>query len=149
MDEHQRVSQGLPSDASWISNQPSLPAGDGDRSTDLSYQSKQCSLCHTILPSSAGFKQHMSEFHGNFMPVQCSLCGKGFQSISGLNHHKLIHMGQKFRCSICEKTFTQKSKVKRHLITIHRCQPCQYCDGIFRIGQEYDHHIISCSRAKD
>ena len=121
-------------------------SGDGVNEDTSSQELNQCTLCQISLPPAA-LKKHMSEQHGDFMPFQCSLCGKGFRSSTGLKHHELIHMGMSFRCPICQKTFTQKSKVKRHLQTIHKCQPCFYCERVFSMGQEYDQHIVSCSAA--
>ncbi|CAL1530104.1 unnamed protein product [Lymnaea stagnalis] len=94
--------------------------------------------------SSSTLRQHLSQIHGHDMPFQCTLCGKGFYSVSGLNHHKRKHAGQTFLCPICDTTFTQKSKVKRHLRSIHGCIPCSTCPGIFRVGQEYDLHVLCC-----
>lgn len=105
----------------------------------------RCPHCH-LVTSSADIKQHISHYHGNQMPVQCSQCGKGFFSVSGLKHHMLIHKGLRFRCPICDATFTQKSKVKRHLKGVHGCLPCVSCSGTFQIGLEYDQHVLNCHR---
>ncbi|KAK7011012.1 myoneurin-like isoform X3 [Biomphalaria glabrata] len=113
----------------------SLPLGPKDIS--------RCRHCNIEL-FAANLKKHLSEAHGYNMPFHCSLCGKGFLSTSGLYHHKRNHAGQKFRCPICDVTFTQKSKVKRHLISIHGCMPCSTCDGVYPTGSEYDQHVLHC-----
>ncbi|XP_059151174.1 zinc finger and BTB domain-containing protein 17-like isoform X10 [Physella acuta] len=103
-----------------------------------------CPHCRVVLPA-ALLSKHVAEIHGaEEKPFQCRVCGKGFLSISGLNHHKLHHTGQKFMCPICDTTFTQKGKVKRHLKNIHGCLPCSSCQGLFRIGPEFEQHVLYC-----
>lgn len=103
----------------------------------------QCPHCQVII-SSLAMKQHIAHYHSGVMPVRCLQCGKGFFSVSGLKHHVLIHKGMKFRCPICDTTFTQKSKVKRHLKNVHGSLPCVSCSGIFQIGSDYDQHVLNC-----
>eukprot|EP00466_Bigelowiella_natans_P009002 jgi/Bigna1/133678/aug1.22_g8386 len=48
--------------------------------------------------------------------VQCSLCRKSFYDRSSLRKHKLsIHLGMRpFKCTKCNSTFTQKKNLKDH-----------------------------------
>ncbi|XP_013073707.2 myoneurin-like isoform X13 [Biomphalaria glabrata] len=101
----------------------------------------ECPHCQEKVLSTS-FKTHLSQFHGNKMPFQCQLCGKGFFSTSGLNHHKLAHEGRKFMCTICDSKFNQKSHLKTHLNKIHKLSQCTVCSLLFNIGHEFNQHIL-------
>ena len=49
-------------------------------------------------------------------PPTCAVCGGVFKSISGLSHHKKIHVsdGQVFKCEQCNKTFGTKRYLLQH-----------------------------------
>ncbi|XP_066141008.1 zinc finger protein pita-like [Euwallacea fornicatus] len=44
----------------------------------------------------------------------CTLCPKVFCHASGLSRHLLTHTGKTFKCQECDKTFTDKSSLRRH-----------------------------------
>ncbi|EFO17577.2 hypothetical protein LOAG_10921 [Loa loa] len=39
---------------------------------------------------------------------KCKTCGKGFARSSDMNRHMRIHIGEKFNCTVCFKTFLGK-----------------------------------------
>jgi transcription elongation factor Elf1 len=109
--------------------------------TSKGYNSSECPHCKEEIISTS-LKSHLSRFHGNLMPFQCQLCGKGFQSVSGLHHHTLAHEGRKFMCTICDSRFNQKSHLKTHLNKIHKLVQCSICSQIFGIGPEFNQHML-------
>ncbi|XP_059155930.1 zinc finger protein Gfi-1-like isoform X8 [Physella acuta] len=106
-----------------------------------------CFFCPEILPDKAALKAHMSQFHGHSMPFTCTLCGKGYASLSGLNHHMRLHEGKAYLCPVCDSKFTQKSTMKTHLKGIHMSSQCPECSAILKIGPEYDIHVLNCKTA--
>ena len=63
----------------------------------------------------------------------CLICDKRFANWSVLSgHFRSIHLGQTFRCPICDKTIsiTNKSRHKREMHD-NRRKKCQYCDKEF------------------
>ncbi|CAG9856317.1 unnamed protein product [Phyllotreta striolata] len=44
----------------------------------------------------------------------CSLCPKVFCHASGLSRHLVTHTGKTFKCRVCDKSFTDKSCLRRH-----------------------------------
>ncbi|KAG5880663.1 hypothetical protein JTB14_037562 [Gonioctena quinquepunctata] len=51
----------------------------------------------------------------------CSLCPKVFCHASGLSRHLVTHTGKTFKCRDCDKSFTDKSSLRRHhLQTSHQ-----------------------------
>ncbi|XP_052773081.1 zinc finger protein 271-like [Mya arenaria] len=51
--------------------------------------------------------------------VQCVLCGKLFASLTSYNRHRWKHLGRRFYCTKCPKSFTSSSAMKCHDIIIH------------------------------
>lgn len=82
-------------------------------------------------------------FQQQQQPYECSLCGKGYATLSGLTLHMETHSGKSYVCPVCDAKFTQRGTMKRHLKSIHRCQQCTECEGVFHCGPEFDQHVLS------
>ncbi|XP_059151170.1 zinc finger protein 236-like isoform X7 [Physella acuta] len=105
-----------------------------------------CPKCKIDMPAVL-LKKHLEEFHGQRKIFQCDQCGRGFFSSTGLSLHQERHLGKKFMCPICDSSFTQKGKIKRHLQNIHGCTPCSTCSGIFPTGPEFNQHVLQCANS--
>ena len=70
-------------------------------------------------------------YHGNLSPRPivlhlCNTCGKTFDCQSKLDMHSRIHTGdQPFKCEVCERAFTQKGNLRRHMFT-HRTKSTKF-----------------------
>ena len=48
-------------------------------------------------------------------PHLCSVCGKGFPTVTMLKQHSAVHTGERnYACKPCHKTFTQASGLWKH-----------------------------------
>lgn len=62
----------------------------------------------------------------------CTICGKGFVRLFLLQKHETTHITEKNeKCSICDKMFATREKLRRHLLTTHATEKrfkCDKCD---------------------
>ncbi|XP_058237046.1 zinc finger protein 250-like isoform X3 [Hemibagrus wyckioides] len=98
-----------------------------------------CSICGQELMSAAFLTRHM-KMHENRMkqktlrPHVCTVCEKGYPTLSALNVHMKSHSVDKpFRCDLCGNCFKTKGNLKCHQ-SIHTGQrpfQCAYCQMSF------------------
>ena len=103
-----------------------------------------CTACNTTYQIPSEFQEHMAVVHQKYMPHVCSLCGKCYGSQSGLCLHMQAHKGKTYVCPACDSNFSRKSTMKRHLRSMHNRDQCSECQGIFRLGEEYNQHVFHC-----
>ena len=79
---------------------------------------------------------------------KCSFCDKNFTRKFSLNRHLFLHTGEKpFKCSVCAKTFAQKSDKERHE-TIHSELlhfECVLCIKRFKTKKNLSSHLVTHS----
>ena len=108
-------------------------------------QQIQCPHCPMILHSTRDLTAHISAAHSEALPYTCDLCGKGYMTSQGLNHHhKSAHLGKQFTCPVCKSMFTHKYLMKRHLKNVHGAAQCDSCSMMFEIGEEFNSHLMQC-----
>lgn len=106
--------------------------------------STYCPFCKETFPDMSYFRSHMANLHNDQMPFSCSLCGRGYLSASGLARHMQSHRGKTFTCPICDSRFTQKFTIKPHLRTVHGLEQCTACSMLFKLGFEFNQHVLTC-----
>ncbi|KAM3603747.1 uncharacterized protein V6R79_001405 [Siganus canaliculatus] len=86
----------------------------------------------------SGHKQHVQAPNG-ILPVDsvfsCSICGKSFSAKSTLRRHMVCHTDEKpFSCSVCKKSFSRKYSLKCHMTCHSEEKPfsCSVCKKVFR-----------------
>merc|ERR1712008_505529 len=74
---------------------------------------------------------------------KCSICDASFTENGNMKKHiKSVHEGQKFKCSICDSSFTQSGDLKRHIATVHeKSFHCSICDASFARRETLKKHI--------
>ncbi|KAI8792685.1 zinc finger protein 37 isoform X19 [Biomphalaria glabrata] len=83
----------------------------------------ECPHCQEKVLSTS-FKTHLSQFHGNKMPFQCQLCGKGrlsmiTQELQSFPKQASASSATPHKCAFCNKTFVHALTYRKHLCESH------------------------------
>lgn len=116
------------------------------RLTDSS-ENFHCPFCGSSFSTRAFYQKHLNTLHREekALPYICSICQKGFFSMTGLRHHLEAHKGWQFGCTICDARFQHKHNLRRHIEGVHKMRECRGCFKLFPIGPDYNKHVLSCS----
>lgn len=88
-------------------------------------QGRSCIKCNrTFLSKKTLEKHHCAMDSASKAKVEaklmCSACGRLFSDGTMLKEHELIHLGiVPFKCDICQKQFTHKPYLRKHMRTVH------------------------------
>ncbi|XP_060824585.1 zinc finger protein 600-like [Bombus pascuorum] len=100
-------------------------------------------------------QQIESEHSENVQQLQvkkykCDVCSKSFSQKSKLLTHRFSHSGQQpFKCPNCVKGYSSKSKLNAHmrLHTKTNVHPCKMCDKIFAYPSYLQEHLKTHRRS--
>lgn len=107
-----------------------------------------CSICGHIAKCRAYLLRHELT-HSDAKPLMCEECGTCFKTVSDLNAHKRLHMGQEYICKCCGFTCKQAKVLRRHML-VHeekRLQ-CPECHYTARRREDLRKHIVSMHGGK-
>ncbi|GFR98404.1 zinc finger protein 710 [Elysia marginata] len=107
---------------------------------------KQCPYCPETFMCERLLKKHLSECHGNMLPYQCKMCGKGCFSRQNLAFHMKGHEGRNYSCSVCGQKFTLKHHLTRHTVAKHGVFQCSNCMAVFKFSHDFQHHTSHCQK---
>ena len=118
-----------------------LKKGDNGNSKSAPFTCEECGKeCQT----SNLFRQHMYKHRGE----NCKYCGKRLASKTALMWHENAHEGiMNFQCSMCEKSFVSKSRLKQHMDQIHHDEEdseheCNLCHKIYKRSYLLKRHLV-------
>ncbi|VVC99044.1 unnamed protein product, partial [Leptidea sinapis] len=117
-----------------------------------------CELCGIELNSAREYRSHFRRIHRDqnrtkYPPVRrphmCEECGKIYQTQAALKYHHLTHKGEKpFACPHCDKSFTGKIGLTKHLrvhsdVTVKTTYPCKICGKQFStVSNRWRHMFV-------
>ena len=110
----------------------------------------KCELCpnHKGFGVKSNFNAHMAKVHGAKLP--CEFCGKVLHDVKSLRSHVMSKHKRDdcpFQCEICQKKFSKRSYLIRHIEFVHKNDgsgsdlKCDQCEEKFRHQFLLDDHI--------
>ncbi|XP_055683197.1 zinc finger protein 16 [Lutzomyia longipalpis] len=107
------------------------------------FQPYKCMLCGETFLDEPTIKEHIDTTHADELTTHsCRLCGKVCRDSKSLMKHAWDHSREKkHSCSKCAKTFHNKARLKRHMMS-HRdkCVTCDVCGDRFPDGRSLMNH---------
>lgn len=145
---HSRQTSHSPATSRPSFYEQSFVHSDLSRNSILNSDSYSCSYCQESFPTRILYQKHLNNNHREegALPFICTICQKGFFSLTGLRHHMEAHKGRQFMCVVCDSKFQHKHHLKRHIEGVHNLKECRLCLGIFPMGPEFDSHILHCGQ---
>jgi len=104
----------------------------------------QCQICGDSFKKKLTMDEHMSN-HTGIQEFHCDDCGKNFGLQRSLRHHRLLRHTHQLPCHMCEKKFSTKSHLERHLkghLGIKDAQ-CVECGKQFSSDRSCRQHILN------
>ena len=99
-----------------------------------------CHICNKTLSSFSMKKLHIEVVHNT--PIKdCDLCGKKVKNMGShmLQVHSDRSRQQRIPCTVCEKTFSTKQAMRKHIEMIHEDKKEQCCECGQWFKNLYDH----------
>lgn len=88
----------------------------------------KCGTCSETFSIHSDYRKHLRS-HGKNR-FQCLVCSKWFEMRYLLNAHQKTHSGAKnHECSLCQKRFTTKTNLNRHIRVFHQQQKFYKCSS--------------------
>jgi len=119
--------------------------GDSDSYSDENTEFNfRCSMCNFTYSDQVSLSKHMKAKH-TVKTFCCKECGKIYSTKSSLAqhvHHYHRHPN-KYKCSVCQKTFHRKDFLMKHekTHTDEREFPCKQCDKRFKTRSSLSGHV--------
>jgi KRAB domain-containing zinc finger protein len=111
------------------------------------YGEYDCNECSATFKTTKSLGSH-KRFH-SVKIFQCESCPKKFLSEENFIAHKIRHTGQSpYQCSVCNKSFTIRSSVKKHMILHVEHYKCGRCGRAFITEEERDQHAAQHKEMK-
>ena len=107
-----------------------------------------CLTCGHLAECRAYLLRHLLT-HSEVKPHACEECGVSFKTVSDLNAHRRLHMGQEYICECCGFTCEQAKVLRRHML-VHEEKRlhCPECHYTARRREDLRKHIRSMHRGK-
>ena len=106
--------------------------------------SVNCHLCNKTLSDAKSLKTHILNVHEGLKKGKCDLCGGVFLRLD--KHIRRVHSDKSLsvNCHLCNKTLSDVSKLKRHILAVHegfKKYNCNFCAERFAAKTSLNNHI--------
>ena len=105
-----------------------------------------CDICGKSYKSKANLKCHHYDVHMKKEKNFKCHCGKVFPTNARLKKHENVHKTKLFSCNLCNLSFTRKSDLMRHNVTVHLkpyIYSCAFCSKKYNRVDNLYHHVKS------
>lgn len=101
-------------------------------------------FCGKVFRFKKTLKKHESVKHSSkIIKYTCTFCQKSFLEKGKLNRHMLSHKRNQYQCSFCLKQFARSDALKRHFSVAHSQKKefaCSFCQKKFSLKYNRDVH---------
>ncbi|XP_017488247.1 PREDICTED: transcription factor grauzone, partial [Rhagoletis zephyria] len=110
----------------------------------------KCDICGKQLKSSKCLASHLKMIHSKkeeaIETISCPICSKGFRGQKCLDNHLKRHNDVKeYPCEICNKSFVNAQRLRKHIEAIHedlKRHICDICGKAFKFKPSFERHVL-------
>uniref|UniRef100_A0A182IQ62 Uncharacterized protein n=1 Tax=Anopheles atroparvus TaxID=41427 RepID=A0A182IQ62_ANOAO len=105
----------------------------------------KCEICNRGFSQLSNLRSHRKT-HSKVKPYKCHLCLKSFTVLDNLTAHSAKCLKDKFRCSLCSKSFAKEGNLLSHLQShsegvVEKMFKCEMCPKSFKNKEDWKRHV--------
>ncbi|XP_058128417.1 zinc finger protein 665-like [Anopheles coustani] len=105
----------------------------------------KCEICNRGFSQLSNLRSHRKT-HSKVKPYKCHLCLKSFTVLDNLTAHSAKCLKDKFRCSLCSKSFAKEGNLLTHLQShsegvVEKMFKCEMCPKSFKNKEDWKRHV--------
>ncbi|XP_039449418.1 zinc finger protein 816-like [Culex pipiens pallens] len=107
----------------------------------------KCDICNKSFTRNASLAEHKLILHAGINQFSCNICGRAFGKEDSLKTHLSTHLGRRFRCELCNKTFLKRAFLTAHVAKAHptdegpKPNECKICHKNFASSSHLKDHL--------
>ncbi|XP_037811361.1 uncharacterized protein LOC119603409 [Lucilia sericata] len=142
------LNQHMPTSSLYTASTTALDIKEEEEESKFNQLLYKCKICLTNCYNLESFNEHSKRIDcrklsltgpDDRMLFECEICHCNYKTMYLLKHHLKRHIGRKFLCANCPKTFINKIELEahKHVHSGERPHKCDACTKSFR----YIHHL--------
>uniref|UniRef100_A0A3F2YW30 Protein krueppel n=1 Tax=Anopheles dirus TaxID=7168 RepID=A0A3F2YW30_9DIPT len=105
----------------------------------------KCEICNRGFSQLSNLRSHRKT-HSKVKPYKCHLCLKSFTVLDNLTAHSTKCLKDKFRCTLCSKSFAKEGNLLSHLQShsegiVEKMFKCEMCPKSFKNKEDWKRHV--------
>ena len=111
-----------------------------DNHREYHLKQRTCCHCHKVMGNKSKLLIHHRS-HTKELPYACTVCERSFAEKSTLTKHAATHGERNFRCDLCDKAFVRKDYLAKHLLTHRQTYKCSQCSFVCYNRLDIEQHV--------